>query len=100
MLQPHLERRMQTYVCPVCGFPGLDHPAWDPQTGEASFTICPCCGCEFGYDDATTSSRDAFRRRWLKAGAPWFSPERKPVNWNLPEQLANVGLNPNDLRKY
>ena len=41
-------------ICPVCGYNALHEPAYD-RFGCASFEICPCCGIEFGYDDARRS---------------------------------------------
>ncbi len=49
---------MGTYLCPVCGFPNLDVPAWDLDTGIPSFNICPSSGCEFGYNDATPQAKE------------------------------------------
>ena len=63
-----------TYVCPVCGYSGLELPA-------ADFTICSSCGTEFELDDEIRT-HDELRRAWLAAGAPWFSAAvRPPVGW-------------------
>ncbi len=82
---------VQSYKCPTCGFPELEEPAWDPNTGVPSFDICPCCGCEFGYDDATPEARERYRKQWISNGALWFEPRLKPVGWNLREQLYGIG---------
>ena len=37
-------------ICPVCGYDGLDEPAFD-ERGVGSDGICPCCGFQFGLDD-------------------------------------------------
>ena len=36
-------------ICPVCGYDGLDEPAFD-ERGVGSDDICPCCGFQFGLD--------------------------------------------------
>jgi predicted RNA-binding Zn-ribbon protein involved in translation (DUF1610 family) len=80
-----------TYTCPVCGFPGLSEPAYD-EHHCASFEICPSCGTEFGYDDATRSHHD-LRVAWLAVGAPWRSQAIRPrPDWDAEKQLQNAGL--------
>lgn len=72
------------YNCPVCGFDKLVHP---PER----FYICPCCGTEFGYDDATLSHPD-LRREWINNGLEWFSDAiNPPVGWNPIVQLIRAG---------
>jgi hypothetical protein len=45
------------YICPVCLYTRLDEP---PQ----EFSICPCCGTEFGVDDFALTPEDVqFARR-------------------------------------
>jgi hypothetical protein len=83
---------MNNLLCPVCGYPNLDYPAMDPLSGNPSFDICPSCGCEFGYDDATIQVKDSYRKRWIKNGAVWFKPELKPQNWSLRDQLELIGI--------
>lgn len=75
------------YLCPVCSYPDLEHPPQD-------FTICPCCGTEFGLDDFSPSAertealRRTLRQRWLENGGPWFDPGTpQPQNWDGPKQL-------------
>ena len=82
-----------TFTCPVCGFPGLSEPAYD-EHGCASFDICPSCGTEFGYDNATRSAEE-LRKRWIETGAPWGSKTTPPPpGWDGTKQLANAGLSP------
>ena len=84
-------RSSETFTCPVCGFPGLSEPAHDAH-GCGSFEICPCCGTEFGYDDATRSHAE-LRKAWLAAGAPWWSQTDRPApRWNAAEQLRKAGI--------
>ena len=40
--------------CPVCGYSGLDKPAYN-GFGNPSFDICDCCGTQSGYHDHSTS---------------------------------------------
>lgn len=57
------------------------------------YGICPCCGVEYGLDDAFDSHLK-LRNQWLKRGAPWFSqhhPYDPPANWNAWEQLDLAG---------
>jgi hypothetical protein len=82
-----------TCTCPVCGFPELSEPPYDAQ-GCASFEICPSCGTEFGYDDATRSHAE-LRAAWLAVGAPWRSQAIRPrPEWDAEAQLENAGLKP------
>ncbi len=82
-------RSSSMYVCPVCGFPGLDEPAYDSH-GCASFGICPCCGTEFGYDDSSRAHAE-LRAEWIRGGMPWWSRSREPpVAWDPAEQLRSL----------
>src|SRR5437899_1482451 len=72
-------------MCPVCGYPAMEEPPDD-------FAICPCCGVEFGYDDAEMSHAE-LRQHWLDSGAHWFSGfTQPPANWNPYAQLIKAGL--------
>ncbi len=72
--------------CPVCGYNGLHEPAYD-RHGYASFEICPCCGIEFGYEDARRS-HESLRDKWIARGMPWWSDVRKPpAGWDPVQQL-------------
>jgi hypothetical protein len=70
-------------ACPICGYELSFAPYED---GLASFEICPCCGNQFGYDDATRSHEE-LRGDWIAKGMPWFSAGPKPPNWNPAKQL-------------
>jgi hypothetical protein len=83
---------MTNYMCPVCGYDSLTEPPYDPVTGDPSFNICPCCGCEYGYDDATDVAKDNFLNKWIKGGAIWFNPDLKPPEWDIRSQLKRVGV--------
>jgi len=81
----------KAFSCPVCGFGQLLEPPYD-KSGGASFEICPSCGTEFGYDDATKSHAE-LRKAWLAAGSPWWSRVNPPPpNWDPAEQLRRAGL--------
>jgi formylglycine-generating enzyme required for sulfatase activity len=82
---------MIRHICPVCGYPDLKDPPYDLY-GAPSFDICPCCGCEFGYHDATEAARDHHLTHWIKKGAPWHGPEAKPADWDLEKQLKSIGV--------
>lgn len=88
---------MEKYICPVCGYSELDEPPYDLETNAPSFNICPCCGCEYGYDDATPQAKTNYRKKWIAQGANWFKPDRKPVSWDLELQLKRIGLRLNDI---
>jgi len=70
--------------CPVCGYAMEDIPA--------DYNICPCCGTEFGYNDAGISHAE-LREEWVKRGALWWSPvDPPPPGWNAAEQLKKLEL--------
>lgn|SRR5260370_23270451 len=66
--------------CPVCFYSELPYP-------PADYHICPCCGTEFGNDDAEFS-HDQLREAWVAGGAHWFF-GRAPERWNPWLQLIN-----------
>ncbi len=87
---------MQKFICNICGYPDLDEPPYD-ETGAPSFEICPCCGGEFGYHDATPEAKENYRKDWVQNGARWFTPDLKPAIWSLRDQLLNIGNNLDDI---
>jgi hypothetical protein len=71
--------------CPVCGYNELQHA---PEL----FTICPCCGTEFGNSDFGVSHEE-LRACWLARGAPWFDAGTpRPPAWSADKQLAKAGF--------
>jgi hypothetical protein len=70
------------FRCPVCLFAALSYPPND-------YHICPCCGTEFGNDDAE-STHEQLLRRWIEGGAYWFY-ENPPVGWSPWLQLLEGG---------
>jgi hypothetical protein len=81
--------------CPICGFPDVD--AYD-EHGYATFEICPCCGIEFGYEDAAPShsGRRArwieLRAQWIAGGKRWWSERERerPPGWDADAQLTRI----------
>ena len=66
--------------CLVCGYDGLDEPAYD-DAGAPSFEICPCCGVEFGYEDASRSHK-SLRDEWIAKGMLWWADDKPPPDWD------------------
>lgn len=85
-------------LCPVCGYPDLDEPAWNGTS--PSDDICTSCGTQFGYDDfATDPARRTerhrlLRQRWRDRGCPWYAEglEDPPPGWDPDAQLARLAL--------
>ena len=77
------------FLCKVCGYNYGDY-VWGEDGKNPSFEICPCCGTEFGYEDATEKAILLSRKKWFDSGAKWHFSEEKPKNWNLEEQLKNI----------
>ena len=77
------------YRCRVCGCRNPD-PPWGADGKCPTYTSCPCCGVEFGYQDSSPESARWFRERWLTAGASWGAPDFRPPGWDVSEQLRHV----------
>ena len=72
-------------TCPICGYNRLEFP-------PANFSICACCGTEFGYDDRVLS-HSQLTQSWVERSCPWFDPDEvKPRGWNAYKQLIDAGL--------
>lgn len=79
-------REPMNYRCKMCGYDQMPFP-------PNRHNICPCCGIEYGVDDAL-DSYEKLRDDWLLAGAPWFStlePYVRPLDWNAWDQLDRAG---------
>jgi hypothetical protein len=80
--------------CPVCACtlplpPRGDH---SPRTD-----VCPCCGIQFGIDDAAggylvrATIYDHWRAQWIGAGMPWRSRTvQQPEGWNAAAQIERL----------
>ena len=77
------------YYCRVCGFEN-QNPPWGPKGKDPSRSICPCCGSEFGYDDATEAGIKSARERWFNDGCEWFVEGLKPMRWTPQKQIKNL----------
>ena len=71
--------------CPVCGFGPFDPPYSSVAELSLSCDICPCCYCEYGYDDT-----HHHQQTWLDAGGPWHHDSLKPLDWSLQDQLEHA----------
>ena len=82
---------MEEARCRVCGLE-LREPPWGFDGTTPLFDFCPCCGAEFGYQDASPTGARNHRAKWLSAGAQWASPDERPHHWDMDEQLEHVPL--------
>jgi hypothetical protein len=80
--------------CIVCGF-DLGFKPWNEDS--PSDEICPCCGIQYGYDDADNADLqrqqvyEQWRLRWVKGGMTWWSKSRlPPAGWNPALQLRRL----------
>ncbi len=76
--------------CRVCGFFFSESLPWGDDGCSPSFDICPCCGVEFGYEDATPVGVIRYRDKWLESGGEFYDADQRPSNWNLDSQLASI----------
>jgi len=78
---------LESHICRVCGY-NAGESLW--ENGDPNWIICDCCGAESGYHDFTKDSASSNRMKWINDGCNWFSPEKKPANWDLQQQLSNI----------
>jgi hypothetical protein len=57
---------------------------------DPTFDFCPCCGTEFGYQDATLEAAQARRRQWADDGYSWKDDSRMPAGWNVARQISRL----------
>jgi hypothetical protein len=82
---------MNKYMCPICGFDGLQEPPRS-SSGGGSYEICPSCGFQFGVsDDDEGRTYEGWRADWFRRGTPWSSVgQTPPLGWNPAEQLKRI----------
>jgi hypothetical protein len=80
-----------SFICPVCGYPGLDEPPRS-SSGGGSYEICPSCRFEFGVtDDDKGFTYEGWREKWIQDGMPWRSQySLVPTGWDPKAQLENL----------
>lgn len=77
--------------CRVCGLELREQP-WGFDGTTPLYDYCPCCGVEFGYQDASPTGARNYRARWLATGAEWAARDERPSHWDIDEQLKHVPL--------
>ena len=75
--------------CRVCGYQPQE-PPWGLDGRNPSFEFCPCCGVEWGYQDATAVGAERFRAAWLAAGAKWQDRSVASDGLDAQERLRRV----------
>lgn len=81
-------RNSDAHRCRVCGL--LLEDPWGVDGRTPLYEHCPCCGVEFGYQDATPQGARKFREAWLASGANWDEPSKRPPRWDAIEQLMHL----------
>ncbi|WP_323739765.1 hypothetical protein [Acinetobacter oleivorans] len=84
--------KIENFACRICGFIQPEEP-WGEDGENPNFDICDCCGVEFGYEDYTKASVKTYRKKWLEAGANWWTSKEKPKDWDIEKQLQNIPAN-------
>ena len=79
----------EMYYCRICGL-RQSEPPWGEDGKIPSYDICSCCGVEFGNEDYTLESIKRYRTKWIGEGAKWFDNKKKPIEWNLENQLDQI----------
>jgi hypothetical protein len=75
--------------CFSCGYQPSFLP-WGEDGKSPSMEICPCCGVQFGNEDMTLKSLNAYRSKWISKGAKWFSKEDMPEAWDIEAQMKHI----------
>ena len=76
-------------TCAVCGYDKIDEP-------KLRWSICPCCGTQFGLSDCGRSHEE-LRATWILNGAIWNSAAAAPVaGWDPIAQLRNINYTATD----
>jgi hypothetical protein len=80
-------------ACQVCGYEPSE-PPWGTDGKSPSFNYCPCCGVEWGYQDASPLGIEMYRAAWLSAGAPWRDASEPRDGLTVSVRLLRVGVSP------
>jgi hypothetical protein len=75
-------------ICRVCGL-DEDDERWTGPDG-AQYVICSCCGAESGVDDLDLRWVREYRSKWIATGCTWFTPERRPTDWEPDRQMSGL----------
>lgn len=87
---------MKIYICPVCGYDGLDEKPYGENLSP-SYNICSCCGFEYGYsedhdvdlgyivipNEMKEAAYQLYRKQWIENGAPVHTPTEFPEELQL-----------------
>jgi hypothetical protein len=68
---------------------GVDNPPWGMSGEDPSYSLCPCCGVEFGYGDASLAGMRRWREQWLQDPG-WQRPLLRPAGWTVNRQIAQL----------
>ena len=61
-------------------------------TGSPTYSICPCCGVQYGADDQE-KTHEELRKIWVQGGAQWWSQNQPPPEgWSADDQLKAAGF--------
>jgi len=77
-------------ACRVCGYQFDNFYPWGENGKVPSFSYCPCCFTEFGFDDLNIEIIKKRRSEWISGGYLWYEPQKKPINWEPEVQLKNI----------
>lgn len=82
-----------SFICPVCGYDGLQEEPRTPS-GGGSFEICPSCGFQFGVsDDDRGLGYEEWRQQWIAEGMVWDKGRSDPPQgWDPIRQLGQIDV--------
>jgi hypothetical protein len=76
--------------CPICNCE-LSFMPWEGDAGSQE--ICPCCGIQFGYEDAAGGDKSLRHKIYEKWNAEWIK-NGSPKHWNpTKEQVIQIIAN-------
>lgn len=85
--------RKKLYLCLICGYNQLPDPLYRKDGIPDISPICPYCAFQPGYDDEELGlTIKEYRENWLREGATWFDPKKKPKQWDLKQQLTSINV--------